>query len=147
MLDNQSNKDMQFLWERYKYEVELHRSYLDLVIKINTFYYAITGAVVSFYFLHIHSEPLVKYSLILPFFMTLALAIFYWRCANAAEVSQGNIDKLAQNLQFDVGSVIAKILANLLRIFSVMFVITALGLLFLFLKDALLCFMEKLNVW
>ncbi len=27
------------LWERYKYEVEIHRSYLDLVIKNNTLKY------------------------------------------------------------------------------------------------------------
>lgn len=64
-------------WENYKHQVEIHRSYLDLVIKINAFYYAITGAIVSFYFLHIDKEPLVNFSLLLPLIMSAGLMVFF----------------------------------------------------------------------
>jgi hypothetical protein len=127
-----------FLWDWYKHEVELHRSYLDLVMKVNTFYYAITGAVVSFYFLNVGREPLIKLSLLLPLVMSIALAIFYYKCARAADVSQDNLDKISQQMQLDVGSVVCRVLASLLNIFFILFVITALGLCVLLFKEYLL---------
>ncbi len=122
-------------WARYQHEVDLHRSYLDLVIKINAFYYAVTGAIVSFYFLHIDKEPLLKFSLILPLIMTIALAVFYFRAANAADISQKNIELLTKNLDFEVGSVVAAVLAFLLRVFFWLFLISAVGLFILLVKD------------
>ncbi|MCL4677271.1 MAG: hypothetical protein KJ017_01610 [Alphaproteobacteria bacterium] len=133
------------LWERYKHDVDLHRSYLDLVIKINTFYYAITGAIVSFYFLHYENKPLVQYALILPFIMTIALAVFYWRCATAANISQKNLDDMAQELGFSVGSVVAKVLSSLLMIFFWLFVLTALGLTFLLFEKQIAMFMDCIS--
>ena len=127
------------LWERYKHDVELHRTYLDLVIKINVFYYAITGAIISFYFLHVKDEPLLKYSLILPFLMSIGLAIFFWRSAGASQPSQKEIARLAGALGFEVYSVVAAVLEFLLRIFFYMFMLVALGLLVLFFKDFSLC--------
>lgn len=124
-------------WEIYKHEVALHGGYLDLVIKINTFYYAITGAVVSFYFLHIGDKPFVKWSLVLPIAMTIALSVFYWKSANAAQISQRNLDSISQELEFKVGSVVAGVLAYLLRIFFWLFVITAFGLTVLFFEEHL----------
>lgn len=41
---------LEIKWNDFKLNVELHKSYLDLALKINLFYYAITGAILSFYF-------------------------------------------------------------------------------------------------
>lgn len=44
--------DRELLWKQYQLNIELYRTYLDLALKLNLFYYAITGAIVSFYFAH-----------------------------------------------------------------------------------------------
>lgn len=125
------------LWKRYEHDVNLHRGYLDLVLKLNIFYYAVTGAIISFYFLH-SSEPLIKYSLVLPFIMSVALAVFFWRAASAADISDKYIMDVAEKLGFDVYSAVAKVLSFLLRIFFCLMVISSAGIAILFLKDYIL---------
>lgn len=120
-----------FLWERYKHNVDLHRSYLDLVIKINTFYYAITGAIISFYFLHV-KDPLINYSLILPFLMSIGLAVFFFRCALASRLSQKDIENIAERMNIKTYSAVAAVLEFLLWIFFVTASIVAVGLIVLF---------------
>jgi len=67
--------DRELLWHQYQMNVDLYKGYLDLVVKINVFYYDITGAIVSFYFSNA-SEPLIKWSLLLPLLMSIALGVF-----------------------------------------------------------------------
>lgn len=67
-------------WNDFKQNVELHRSYLDLAIKLNMFYYAITGAILSFYFANSHI-PMAKYALGLPILLSVALSILFLWCA------------------------------------------------------------------
>lgn len=65
-------------WNDFKQNVELHRSYLELAIKLNMFYYAVTGAILSFYFANT-GIPMVEYALVLPFLLSIALAgLFLW---------------------------------------------------------------------
>lgn len=65
-------------WNDFKQNVELHRSYLELAIKLNMFYYAITGAILSFYFTN-SDIPMAKYALGLPILLSIALSIlFLW---------------------------------------------------------------------
>ena len=44
-----------------------------VVLKVNLFYYAITGAIVSFYFTHT-GDPLVRFALVLPLVMSAAFS-------------------------------------------------------------------------
>lgn len=125
------------LWKRYEHDVSLHRGYLDLVLKLNIFYYAVTGAIISFYFLH-SSEPLIKYSLVLPFIMSVALAVFFWRAASAADISNKYIMDISEKLGFDVYSAVAEVLSFLLRIFFCLMVVSSVGIAILFLKDYIL---------
>jgi hypothetical protein len=51
---------------------------MDLSVKLNLFYYGITGAILSFYFAH-SSAPLVKSALCLPIIMSLVFSgIFFY---------------------------------------------------------------------
>tara|TARA_A200000113_G_C8588461_1_gene265145 strand:+ start:63 stop:482 length:420 start_codon:yes stop_codon:yes gene_type:complete len=129
----------EFLWERYKQAVDLHRGYLDLAIKLNGFNYAITGAIISFYFATRMEEPLVHWSLLLPFLMNMGLVIFFFRSALAARLSQQDIHKLANALQFDVRSVVASVLEFLLWVFFSTTVVIAVGILVLILNDFNVC--------
>lgn len=65
-------------WNAFKQNVDLHRTYLELAIKLNMFYYAITGAILSFYFTHTNIA-MAKYALGLPILLSIALsALFLW---------------------------------------------------------------------
>ncbi len=123
---------VELLWKKYDHEIVTHKGYLDLVVKLNVFYYAVTGAILSFYFVHIEEEPLVKYSLILPFLMSIGLTVFFIRSAFASRHSQTEIRVLAEALKFKTFSVVAAVLENLLWTFSILMIVVALGLFVLF---------------
>ena len=79
-------------WNDFKMNVDLHRSYLDLAINLNMFYYAITGAIVSFHFAN-SASPTAKLALILPVILSIGLTVFFFWSA-----------KLAHNLRFHIKS-------------------------------------------
>lgn len=65
-------------WNYFNMQVALDNKYLDLAIKLNMFYYAITGAIFSFYFTNTNVED-ARYALWLPFFLSVGLSvIFLW---------------------------------------------------------------------
>jgi hypothetical protein len=41
----------ELLWRQYALSVDLYKFYMDLVVKFNVFYYAVTGAILSFFLL------------------------------------------------------------------------------------------------
>lgn len=86
-------------WDEFKQTVEIHRSYLELSIKINMFYYAITGAILSFYFTHTHI-PMAKYALGLPILLSLALATCFLWSAKLSYVLRAHIRSTANELGF-----------------------------------------------
>lgn len=58
------------LLKNYDVHTDLLKFYLDLVVKANTFHYAVTGAIVSYCLAH-SSEPLVRLALWLPVLMSI----------------------------------------------------------------------------
>ena len=126
--------DKELLWEKYKHVVDIHRSYMDLAVKVNAFYYAITGAIISFYFLHYDNEHLVRYSLVFPFVMSVGLAIFFGKYAFSSRTSDKELRDLARKLEFETYSIIAKALEFMLWVFFILFIIVAIGLLILFFR-------------
>ena len=136
----------QLLWEKYKHEIETHRVYLDLAIKLNASYYAITGAIVSFYFLHIKEHPELRWSLLLPILMSFVLAIFCYQSGRSAKITQKDLENLASSLNFEVYSAIGNVLAFLLNIFFVLLVICFLGLVAVTFKDNILEIIGCINV-
>jgi len=77
-------------WNDFKQNVELHRSYLDVAIKLNMFYYAITGAILSFYFTH-SQIPMAKYALGLPILLSIGLSILFFWSARLANTLRSHI--------------------------------------------------------
>jgi hypothetical protein len=59
------------LWKEFELHVDLVKHYLDLIIKFNVFYYAVTGALLSYYFLNSENNKLVRWSLIFPIMMSI----------------------------------------------------------------------------
>lgn len=122
--------DNELLWKNYNLQVELYRSYLELALKVNIFYYAITGAILSYYFAHIE-EPSVKLALLLPFLMSLALGIFLIYGAIISDITRTDILNTAGKLGFKVIPEV-KVLKYLLLIFGSLMILVALGIVYLF---------------
>ncbi|OKH31392.1 hypothetical protein NIES2101_41520 [Calothrix sp. HK-06] len=59
----------EFLWKQYCIWIELYKFYLDLAFKVNTFFYAITGGIFTYYFSNI-GKQYIKYALLLPAIMS-----------------------------------------------------------------------------
>jgi len=68
----------EILWKQYALHVDLYKFYLDLGVKVNAFYYAVTGSILTYYFQNA-SNGVARYALLLPiaFSITLAGVFFY----------------------------------------------------------------------
>ncbi len=86
-------------WNYFNMQVDLHNSYLDLALKLNLFYYAITGAILSFYFTNTEIED-AKYALWLPISLSVGLSVvFLWGAKQALNLRE-LIKASALNLGF-----------------------------------------------
>jgi hypothetical protein len=59
-------------WKHYQIHADIYMNHLELVLKLNLFYYAITGAILSFYM----SNRLPRLILVFPFLMSVGIAVF-----------------------------------------------------------------------
>lgn len=122
--------DRELLWRQYQLNVELYKGYLELVIKMNVFYYAVTGAILSFYFSN--QNDLTKLSLVLPLLMSLALGTFFVVGAWLARVPREETFKIRDALGLIAAPEIG-VLILLLWIFAVMMFVVGGGLVWLML--------------
>jgi len=92
---------MEFLWRDYELQVGLYRHYLDLVLKFNGFYHVAIGAFLSFYLTR-SDLSVLRYAVWLPAIMSCVFAgvLCYGAAKNTA--SRERIQKLAEQLGFDV---------------------------------------------
>jgi hypothetical protein len=116
-MDEPSQKEI--LWRQYNLHVDLYKYYFDLAIKANSFFFTITGAMVAFYFANSAIE-LVKYSLLLPAIMSIALGISFMYGGVLMGVIRTDIfdirDKLSLQAAPDV-----QVLTTLLRFFGAIY--------------------------
>lgn len=106
---------------------------MELTVKFNVFYYAVTGAITSFYFANTNI-PDVKYALILPVIMSIGFAGFFIYGAHLMKYLREEVfqirDALGLRVAPDVG-----VLSILLRLFSAIFAIVAISLIYIFLSQ------------
>ena len=116
----------EILWRQYQQNVDLYKFYMDLVIKFNIFYYAVTGGIISFYFAN-STIPNIKYSLLLPILMSICFAGFFIYGAIIMKYLRSEVfeirDKLNLSVAPDVG-----VLSVLLCIFSAIYIIISFSL-------------------
>jgi hypothetical protein len=70
-------EEKQLLWNRYSIHIDLYQKYMDIVLKINLFYYGITGALLSFYFSNNGNNSTIEYGLILPILFSFGLIFLF----------------------------------------------------------------------
>lgn len=115
-------------WKDFEMSVNLHKNYLDLVIKLNLFYYAITGAILSFHFTkEIQSISII--SLILPILMSILLGSFLIYASKLAWNLRENIKIRAKKLDLHVYPE-GIVLVGVCIIFGIIMLTVGLGLLY-----------------
>ncbi len=75
--------DSELLLKEFELHVNLVKHYLDLVIKFNVFYYAVTGALLSYYFTNFKTDNFIKWSLALPILMSFFFGILFVAASRA----------------------------------------------------------------
>lgn len=118
---------VELLWRQYELNNQLYKGYLELVVKINTFYYAITGAILSFYFSRGAEDDLIKWSLLLPLVMSVALAMFFFFGALAARITRAETFALRDALKLQAAPEHA-VLIVMLAIFGFLMVLISIAL-------------------
>ncbi len=76
------------LWKQYELHVGLYKEYLNLVLKFNVFYYAATGALISYYLSNEQKSPWMKYSLLFPVLMSFGFAFLFFYAASKSHVTR-----------------------------------------------------------
>ena len=122
--------DKDFIWKLYQSHVDLYKHYLDLVIKFNVFYYAITGAFLSYYFTNAGNDW-VRWALVFPVVMSLFFSGLFFVSARAVKYMNEEIQNIS--LMFGFTQPKIDILKYALVISSVLFGLISVGLIILFL--------------
>jgi len=116
-------------WKQYELHVDLYKFYMDFTIKVNAFHYAITGAILSFYFTH--SEiGMAKWSLVLPLGLSLGLAGLFWYGAGLVKTTREELFSIRDKLGVEPAPEIS-VLAVFMRLMAATQTLTGIGILLL----------------
>jgi hypothetical protein len=122
--------EKELLWREYQLQVDLYKHYLELVIRVNVFYYAITGAILSFYFSR-NDGGTLRWSLLLPVAMSVLFAMLFLWGAWLNRLTRDEIKGIGTQLGFGVWPEVS-VLSALLVICASFFSLVAAALLYLF---------------
>lgn len=114
------------LMRQYEISVDLYKHYLKLTIELNVFYYAITGALVSYYFAH-QSESLMRWTLALPLLMSILFAGLFIYGGVQQDFLHQEVFRIRDALGFRVAPELL-VLSIFLYIFAALMLTVAAGL-------------------
>lgn len=113
-------------WREYEVQVDLYKHYMDMLMKVNAFFYLITGGILSFYFVNF-GKPFVRYALLFPILMSFVLgAVFFYGASKWKIVVKIMRDAL-ESLDL-VKAPDAQILYILLRTSAILFLIVGVSM-------------------
>ena len=125
------------LLKQYQTHVDLYKHYLELSLKVNIFYYAVTGAILSFYFAKAHDNDIIRYSLLLPFLMSVLFAIIFIYSSIILNVTRSEVFQIRDWLGLRTAPEF-NVLKYFLRASASLFILVALGLIMLLTKYIIL---------
>ncbi|WP_291476539.1 hypothetical protein [Acidovorax sp.] len=116
----------EILWKQYQTNVELFKFYMDLVVKFNVFFYAVTGAIISFVLAQVEASAMLRWALALPLVMSLCFAVFFVYGAVLMRILRNETFELRDALHLraapDVG-----VLSVLLLLFAFIYLLVAIA--------------------
>jgi ABC-type antimicrobial peptide transport system permease subunit len=125
------------LLKQYQTHVDLYKHYLELSLKVNIFYYAVTGAILSFYFTKAHDNDITRYSLLLPFLMSVLFAIIFIYSSIIINVTRIEVFQIRDWLGLRTAPEF-NVLKYFLRASAALFILVAIGLIMLLTKIVIL---------
>jgi hypothetical protein len=121
------------LWKQYIVFADLFKFYVDITWKATTWFYAITGAILVYYFDHVgDNNPFLRYSLVLPIALSFGLFTIYHRGRRETRELDDDLWYIAEQLELP-GKPHVDILERFLWIGGLLFLFTGVGLLIVFL--------------
>ncbi len=114
------------LWKQYDQHISTYKFYLEILVKIMTMYFAVTGAMLSFYFTKA-GIPTAKLALYLPWLMSIGLCIFFSVGAYLSTITREDVFNLRDQLELEVSPELG-VLTMLLVIFAVITLAGIVGL-------------------
>ena len=118
--------DQEILWRQYSLHVDMYKFYLDLAIKINVFYYAVTGIILAYYFQN-PSNHLSWVALLLPVAFSLAIGSVFFYGAGLLGVVRAEMFAIRDKLKLETAPEVM-VLVVFLRVFGAIMVVTGLVL-------------------
>jgi len=125
--------DKDILWKQYAQNVDLYKFYLDLAVKINVFYYAVTGAILTYYFQH-SSDRLSRFALLLPIVFSLAISGIFGYGSLLLGVVRTELFRIRDQLELDTAPDVM-VLIVFLRVFGAILVLVGVALIVLFFRE------------
>lgn len=104
------------LWKQYALHVDLYKFYLDLGVKVNAFYYAVTGSILTYYFQNA-SNGVARYALLLPIAFSLALAGVFFYGASQLGIVRAELFRIRKKLGLETAPEMM-VLIIFLRVFG-----------------------------
>jgi hypothetical protein len=125
--------DDNLLWKQYAIYVDLFKFYVDITWKSSTWFYAITGAILAYYFSHIHDDnPLIRYALGLPIILSFGFAFIYDRGNRQTEDLEKKLEYIRKRLRLP-GKPHVDFLEKFLEVGRLLFVFVGLSIFVVFL--------------
>jgi hypothetical protein len=121
--------ERELLWRQYNLHVDLYKFYLDIALKLNAFFYLVTGGILTFYFAN-SNEPLIRYSLLLPIILSVAFGGVFIYSSILMSVIRTDIFQIRDKLNLDVSPDV-RVLSVLLRVFAIIFLAVAASMILL----------------
>lgn len=125
--------DDNLLWRQYTVYVDLFKFYVDIAWKSTTWFYAITGAILAYYFSHIQDDnPYLRYALGLPIILSFGFAFIYHRGNRQTEDLEDKLEYIRERLKLP-GKPHVDFLEKFLEVGRLLFVLVGLSILVVFL--------------
>ncbi len=118
--------ETEIVWKQYDQHITKYKFYLDMLIKLMTMHFAVSGAMLSFYFTKTEI-PDAKLALYLPWLMSVGLFVFFSVGAYLSTITREDVFNIRDQLGLEVSPELG-VLTMLLGIFSVITLLCAVGL-------------------
>jgi hypothetical protein len=129
---NSEPSEREILWRDYALNAQLYQFYLDASLKLNVFYYAITGGILSFCLAR-EQTGYIRWALMLPLIMSGCFAFLLGYSSFLAKTLSEDTALLAEKLGLSTYHEFSP-LVFVLRAFSVLQLCCAIGIAYLFWK-------------
>jgi len=121
--------DKEILIKLLDKHIDLYKFYFEITVKINLFFYGITGAIMSYYYANKGDNEYLVFSLLIPLFFSGLLVVVFSYGARTLKPIQDEIVMISDKL--DTHAIISiQSLKLFLQTSTVMFLLVFFGILF-----------------